>query len=697
MREFLYPTSVAVMGVSPSEDNLGKNAARNLLELGYKGQIYLIGRGATDLFGLPIYASIADVPGHVDLVNILMPARMLPGILAEWGKRGTRAAVLITAGFTEYGEERRGLELEVLETARQYGMRLIGPNCQGVINTDNGLYLPFVPFNRNSLRKGPVAIVSQSGSIGIMAAYLLSDEPLGVSKLFSIGNKLDVKEVDLLPLLFDDEQTEVIILYLEGVDQGRELMEVARRSPKPILVYKGNITQASARIARSHTAALASDAAVTEAALRQANMVRVDRVARFVSYTKALLLPPMKGNNLAVMSTFGGQAVISADVASQKGFNLPAIPESVLEAIGRYQRANVVKIANPMDLGDIFDSDAYQAAVEAVMPLPEVDGVVLVLPYAPDSAYGTITTKPMIHHIQDLSAQLNKPVAFTFMSQPSILRVLQEEENLPYFASPEDSIEALAISRDYWRRRNLPHQGPPKLEVDREEVARILAGTCGQAPTPEAAGILRAYGIPVAGMSLCRTPDQAVEAARRIGFPVALKVESPDISHKSDVGGVAVGLGDEAAVREGYRTIMESAAHKAPGARLEGVLVERMAQGREVILGARQDENFGPVVMFGLGGIHVEVLKDVSFRVAPITPREGGEMVREIKARAILEGVRGQPAADLPFLANCLVRLSILASDFPQIREIDINPLIAFPEGEGGMAVDVRMVVEGPG
>jgi len=697
VREFLYPESVAVMGVSPSEDNLGRNAARNLLDMGYKGRIYLVGRGGKDLFGLPIYSSIADVPGHVDLVNILTPAHTLPGILKEWGERGTRAAVLITAGFTEYGEERRGLEQEVLETARRYGMRLIGPNCQGVINTDNGLCLPFVPYNRDSIKKGRVAIISQSGSVAVMLGYLMSDEPMGVSKFLSIGNKLDLKEADLLPLLFEDEQTDVICVYMEGIDQGRELMEVARRGPKPVLVYKGNVTQASARIARSHTAALASDAAVTEAALRQANMVRIDRLAKFVSYTKALLLPPMKGNNLVVMSTFGGQAVVSADMASAYGFDLPPVPDLVLEAIARSQRANVVKLGNPMDLGDVFEPEAYVAAIDAVVPLPEVDGVVLVLPYAPGSGYGTITTKPMIRHIRELSARLNKPVALSFMSHPAVLRLLQEEENLPYFVSPEDAIEALAVSRDYWRKRSLPPEEPLQLEVDREEVESLLGKIDGRAPTLDAGRILQAYGIRVAPMSLCRTPDEAVEAARRLGFPVALKVESPDISHKSDVGGVVVGLNDEGEVRGGYRSVIESSSRKSPGARLDGVLVQSMAQGREVILGARQDESFGPVVMFGLGGIHVEVLKDVAFRVAPITPREGGEMVREIKARAILEGVRGQPPADMLFLADCLVRLAQLVTDFPQITEIDVNPLMVFPQGEGGVAVDVRMVVGGPG
>ena len=697
VREFLYPESVAVMGVSPSEDNLAKNAVYNLLEMGYKGRIYLVGRGAKDLFGLPIYPSIADVPGHVDLVNILTPARTLPGILQEWGEKGTRAAVLITAGFTEYGEERRGLEQEVLQTARRYGMRLIGPNCQGVINTDNGLCLPFVPFNRRSMRKGRVAIISQSGSIGIMAAYLLSDEPLGVSKLLSIGNKLDLKEVDLLPLLFEDEQTDIIFLYMEGIDRGRELMEVARRSPKPILVYKGNISQASARIAHSHTAALASDTAVTEAALRQANMVRVDRMAKFLSYTKALLLPPMKTNKLAVMSTFGGQAVISADAASQYGFDLPPIPDSVLEAISQHQRAKVVKIANPMDLGDVFEPEAYQAAVDAVMPLPEVDGVVMVLPYAPQPAYGMITTKPMLRHIRELSARLGKPVALTMLSEPGLLRQLQEEESLPYFASPEDAIEALAVSRDYWGKRDLPPEGPPKLEVDREMVSSLVEAAAGRVPTPDAARILRAYGIPAAEFRLSHTPEEAVEAAGRLGYPVVLKIESPDISHKSDVGGVLAGLKGEAEVRDAYQSIMEAAARNAPGARIEGVLVQPMVHGREVILGARQDETFGPVVMFGLGGIHVEVLKDVSFRVAPISAREGQEMVREIRARAILEGVRGQPPADTPFLAGCLVRLARLAADFPQVREIDVNPLMVFPQGEGGLAVDVRMVVGGPG
>ena len=693
MREFFYPDSVAIMGVSPSEDNLAKNAAHNMLEMGFKGQLYLVGRGADTIFGLPIYKSISEVPGHVDLVNVVTPARTLPGILSEWGERGTRAAVLITGGFTEYGEEKRGLEQEVLDTARRYGMRLVGPNCQGIINTENGLCLPFIPFNRGIIRKGCVAVLSQSGSVAGMLAYLLSDEPMGLSKFVSIGNKLDLKEADLLPLLFEDDQTEVICMYMEGVDRGRELMEVARRSPKPVLVYKANITEAASRIAQSHTAALASDTAVTMSALRQANMIRVDRLTKYISYSKALTMPFMKGPNLAVLSTFGGQAVISADTASQYGLNLPPFPDSVLEAVTRNQRAKVAKIGNPMDLGDVFETEANEAAIVAAMRLPEIDGVVVVLPYAENSAYGMVTTKPMLRRIRDLSKELGKPVAFSMMSLPALLRKLRDEESLPYFVTPEDAIEALAASQSYWHNKSLPEQEPPRVEVDKHTISKLLAGNGGKLSSLEACRVLQAYGIPVAEAALCRTPEEAVEAARRMGYPVVMKVESPDISHKSDVGGVAVNLHDEEAVRQGYRSITDAAARRAPGASLDGVLLQPMVQGREVILGARQDENFGPVVMFGLGGIHVEVLKDVSFRVAPITGRESREMVREIKAVRILEGIRGQPPADMDFLAGCLVRLAQLVSDFPEIQEIDINPLMAFPEGRGGMAVDARIIV----
>ncbi len=696
MREFFYPKSVAIMGVSPSVDNLAKNAVENMLEMGFSGQIYPVGRGGDSIFGLPIYKSISEVPGHVDLVSIVTPARTLPGILQEWGERGTRAAVLITGGFTEYGEERRDLENEVLATARRYGIRMVGPNCQGIINTDNGLCLPFIPFGKGIIRKGCVAVVSQSGSVAAMLAYLLSDEPLGLSKFLSIGNKLDLIEADLLPLLFDDDQTEVICLYMEGVDRGRELMDVARRSPKPILVYKSNISEASARIAKSHTAALASDAAVTFAALRQANMIRVDRLTKFISYAKGLTLPPMKGNNLAIMSTFGGQAVISADMASQCGFNLPPFPDTVLETISQFQRAKVAKIGNPMDLGDVFESEANEAAAVTVMNLPVIDGLMLVLPYAPNAAYGMVTTQPMLQRLRALSARLGKPIAFSFMSLPSLLCKVRDETGIPYFVSPEDGVEALAASRDFWRRRKEVQETPPRIEVDRDQVARLLAGTAGKLPTLDACRVLQAYGIPIAEAALSRSPEEAVQTARTLGYPVALKVESADISHKSDIGGVAVGLRDDEAVREGYRSIMEESARMAPGARLDGVLVQSMAQGREVILGARQDENFGPIVMFGLGGIHVEVLKDVSFRVAPITRRESEEMVREIRAVRILEGVRGQPPADMGFLSNCLVRLAQLVSDFPRIQEIDVNPVMVFSEGKGGMAVDARIVVADP-
>ncbi|MDO8690139.1 MAG: acetate--CoA ligase family protein, partial [Dehalococcoidia bacterium] len=344
----------------------------------------------------------------------------------------------------------------------------------------------------------------------------------------------------------------------------------------------------------------------------------------------------------------------------------------------------------------VFESEANEAAAVTVLNVPEIDGLMLVLPYAPDANYGMVTTKPMLRRLRDLSARLAKPIAFSLMSLPSLLCKVRDEEAFPYFVTPEDGIEALAASRDFWRRRTEVQEKPARIEVDRDQVERLLAGSAGKLTTLDACRVLQAYGIPVAEAALSRSPEEAVQAARRLGYPVALKIESADISHKSDIGGVAVGLRDDQAVREGYRSIMEESARVAPGARLDGVLVQSMAQGREVILGARQYENFGPVVMFGLGGIHVEVLKDVSFRVAPITQRESEEMVREIRAVRILEGVRGQPPTDMGFLSGCLVRLAQLVSDFPQILEIDANPVMVFPEGKGGLAVDARIMVGDP-
>ncbi|MDO8690060.1 MAG: acetate--CoA ligase family protein [Dehalococcoidia bacterium] len=697
LRKFFYPESVAVMGVSAAEDNLARNVAHNLLEMGYHGPVYLVGRGAETLFGLPVYTSVADVPGHVDLVTILVPARMVPAALRDWGEKGTRAAVVITAGFSEYGEERRDLEQEVLGTARRYGMRLIGPNCQGVINTDNGLCLPFGRYTRETLRKGRVAIISQSGSVAGSVAYQLSDEPLGVSKFVSVGNKLDVKEVDLLPLLFEDEQTDVICLYMEGIDCGRELIEIGRRSPKPIVVYKSNVSQAARRVAQSHTGAIASDAAVTRAALLQANMVPVDSLSKFMNYAKAFSLPPMKGPNLAVMSSFGGQAVIAADVAFRHGLNLPPIPDSILESTARHQKARVVKMGNPMDMGDIYQTEGYLAAFEAIVALPEVHGIVMLLPYLPEAGFAGITTKPMLRHIRELSAQAGKPVALSFVSHPTVLRRLKDEEDLLFFPNPEEAVEALAASWRYWSRRNLAPQEMPRLKVDREMADSVLCGAAGKLPAIEAGRILGAYGIPFADTMVCRSQEEAVEAARRLGYPVVLKVESADISHKSDVGGVAVGLRDDGEVRNAYQSMMNRLARSAPEATVEGILVQRHREGREVILGARQDESFGPVVIFGLGGVHVEVFKDAAFRLAPVLPGEAEEMVREIRGWPILEGVRGQGSADIAFLVDCLMRLSQLVTDFPQIREIDVNPMIVFDQGQGGEAVDIRVMVGGPG
>jgi acyl-CoA synthetase (NDP forming) len=683
MEGFFQAQSVAVIGVSNSPTNLGRAMVYNLMEFRFQGVIYLVGPKGGSFFGHKIYPNVVDIPESVELATILIPAAAVPETLRQCGEKGVRRIVLQTAGFRELGDNRRRLEEEVVKILQHYGMRLIGPNCIGIVNRHTGLAVPFMPLKADT-PPGRVAVISQSGGVGAMMLNFLATEHMGFSKFTSVGNKLNVNEVDLLDYLIRDDQTDMVYCYLEGIAAGRRLMEVAGRSSKPILVHKSNRGGAGSVIARSHSASLSTDDAVVSAALRQCGILRVNEQREAVEVLKAFALPPMKGNRLAIISRSGGHAVMAADAADEYGFVLPPFPEETLKVVEEHSRAKVIQFHNPMDLGDLYDLTLYRKLVEMTLAQDDIDGVLFVHNYQ-----GLIDAEPSRHLIAgfaEILAKTKKPLAACVFTTEEELRKNRHNAPFPIFTDPREAVRALARNRDWQPLSTGPFAGERPNGLDADAVRVLLtenSGTNGPFAPGILAHILAAYGIPLVPWETADSEDTAAQAAIRLGLPVVMKTASTNILHKSDVGGVLLHLRNEAEVRDAYHRLLQVGGPK--------VLVQKMAgEGMEWFVGGRQDASFGPVVVMGMGGIYVEIFRETGIRVAHIDRQEAGRLLDECRGAALLRGVRGQPAMDREALLDVVVRASWLLHDFPEIRELDLNPLRVSPQGLGCVALDWR-------
>lgn len=694
MQEIFYPNSVAVIGVSSRADNLGRNIVANLVEFGFQGVVYAVGPAGGAVETHRIYHTVEEIPEAVDMAVILTPARTVPGILEQCGQRGIRWAVIETAGFREYGEEGRQLEQQIEQVAQRYGIRFVGPNCIGVMNMENGFCVPFLRLKK-LVKPGEVSIITQSGGVGLSVLNLMANEGIGLNKFVSVGNMLNIHAEDLLEYLVDDPNTKEIFVYLESLRDGRRLMDIARRSSKPILVFKSNIGRLGRTIAASHTASLASDDKVVNAAFRQADIVRVQDATSLMNNLKCLRLPPMRGKKLAVISRSGGHAVVAADACELSGFELADFPEAFLREIESHFRASVIRLTNPLDLGDLFNLEMYGQILERTLQLEGVDGVVLL--HTAFSENERKASRTLLERIIEMVKRYDKPVAYYLSTTAQEVNELRQSYAFPIFTTVVETIRALEMSYVHYSRKRELHQAEPipNFEVNRAAVRELLdqARRAGRDPLlSEAMRVLECYGIPVAGGEQASSVEEAVAAAERIGYPAAIKVISRQISHKSDVGGVQLNLRNADAVREAFEDMLRRIRQAYPEVELEGVLVQPMVTGgRELILGGRQDANFGPVVMVGLGGIFVEVFEEVALRVAPITPKEALEMINQLRGAPILFGARGRKRSDIEAVVEALLRLSQLLVDFSEIQEIDINPLRVFHERDGCCALDARI------
>jgi acetyltransferase len=687
----LRPRSVAVIGASRDPSKIGSRILRNILSSGFRGAVYPVNPNASEVLGLRCYASVLDVPGPVDLAVVAVPAKLVPQVVEECGRKGVGAVAVISSGFKEVGNEE--LEKRVVETARKHGLRILGPNIVGVWDTRTPINYSFIDANP---LPGSIAFVSQSGALMTSLLWWTRERGIGFSCLVSIGNRADVGEADLLALLREDPETRVVAIYMEGLGEGegRRFLEEASKTAavKPVIVLKAGRSEAAAEAIRSHTGSLAGSDEVYEAALKQARALRAPGLRELFNWALALALSPEPGEGTAVILTHGGGAgVIAADALSATGVPLAPLPQDLQERLRNFMPP-FGSARNPVDLTGMMTAESLRGALVEVLRDPRV-GAVLVW-----AGQGAIPTpeelgEAVLSAVRE--AGLAKPLVVSITGGEECRGVLRKliQAGVPAYESPEDAASALAAVYRYYRRRKERKGEPARVEGDRARAGEIIgrARAEGRALlTPvESFEVARAYGIPVVEHAFAPDLEAAAEAARRIGYPVALAVETPDVAHKTEVGGIALNVKSEEELREAYARVMGEFARRAPGARVFGVSVRKMVpRGFEVFVGARRDPVFGPVVSFGWGGVEVELIRDVSVRVAPLTWEDVEEMVAETRAGRALKGYRGPPL-DEGAVKSAIAGVAALIEDFEEVAAVDVNPIFVYEKG--AVAVDVKV------
>jgi acetyltransferase len=677
-----FPGSVAVFGVSDAPTNLARVIVENMDCFRFPGTVYLVGGKAGSLDGRSIYADVSELPEVPDVAIFLVPARSLAAAVEACGKKGVRHIVIETGGFSEFGDDRKYLEAEVLSIAGKWGMEIIGPNCVGIINVENGLVMPFYPVYPNEIRQGSISIISQSGGIIYDLMMLCHMENIGFRKLISIGNKLMLDENAFLEYLAADAGTAMIGLYLEDIRDGRRFMDLAAAADKPIILLKANRSPEGGEIARLHTAALAGDDRIADEAMKQVGVHRVFGLKEMVDCFKAFSLPLPKGPRLAVMARSGGLAVLAADSANRYGFTLASFSDRLAGMLTEKTRSGVIKRGNPIDLGDVFDIDLYLEITEMALREEGADGVLIAHSYAPGD--DALLTRKFIRHCAALTGTYGKPVMFCTSGHKVDWFDIRNVADLPVLSRADDALAALSISLAHYRNRAVKRGQRPRYVLSGGRAAIKPRLSPGLTPVQEVFELLKAYGIAVADYRIVEGLADCLESARAMGYPVVLKSALPGMLHKTEEGAVVLDIRDEAALKNAFDSIKAGP-----------FFLQKMAPpGCEVILGGRTDQEFGPVVLCGLGGIFAEVYDDVAIRVAPVDEETAGAMTDEIKGARILKGFRGKGGYDVGYLVASIVNISRLLLEHPEIRTLDINPLIVMNEKGGGFVVDAKTVCD---
>ncbi|HNQ22074.1 MAG TPA: acetate--CoA ligase family protein [Phycisphaerae bacterium] len=694
------PRSIAVVGASRTPGSVGHAITRNLIYGGFTGVVYPINPKAKSILGCRCTPRLSQIGEEVDLAVLVVPAGAVEDVVREAAEHGTKHFVVITAGFKEIGGEGVERERRLKALAQERGLSILGPNCLGVINT-----APHVCMNATFAREMPAAgnlgLISQSGALCTALLDYAKGIGMGFSRFISFGNKVDISEIDLLRSLASDPQTNVILMYIEELSAGQAFVEAVNQithgpKPKPVLAIKTGRTAQGAAAAASHTGSLAGSDEVYEAIMSQAGVIRVESVKELFDYAEVFgdaALP--RGRRTAVVTNAGGPGIMATDACIRNGMELTKFQEYTVKSL-RFQLPPTASLKNPVDVIGDAKSDRYRAALDAVTADEGTEQVVVIV-----TPQMMTDLAQIAHVVGEIRGYCGKPVVACLMGLADIAEAVTvlKRHGVPTFTFPEDAMRALAAKSRYAEWVRAPMQPYQQFDCRREAVERLFAAELDAGRTRlvelQALEALGHYGFPLVPYRLARTADEAAEASEQMGYPVVMKISGPKILHKTDVGGVRLNLRDAEAVRQAYNGMIASVQAKL-GKDIEiwGVLVQKMLPpGKEIILGMTRDPRFGPLLMFGLGGIYTEALRDVSFRLAPIRGGMAGEMIRGIRSYRLLEGVRGEAPSDLPAIADCLGRLSQLVTDLPQIKELDINPLIVYAEGTGAVVADARIIL----
>jgi acetyl coenzyme A synthetase (ADP forming)-like protein len=705
MEYILSPRSIAVVGASNRPGSLGLAVFRNLLAGGYQGILYPINPKARSVRGVKAYPSLKDIPDEVDMAVLIIPPEHVEGIIEEAARKEIKGCIVITAGFKEIGGHGAELEKSVRAVARAHGIRLLGPNCLGAANTNREVSMN-ASFARTMPKPGNIAFVSQSGAMCVAVLDYAAGRNMGFSKYVSIGNKADINEVDLLRYLRDDPDTKVIIMYLEDITDGHAFIEVARditlTAGKPILALKVGRSAEGARAAASHTGSLAGSDAAYDAIFMQGGIQRVEGVSDLFNYVLAFSTQPLpRGNRIAIVTNSGGPGIMATDALIRPGITLARLSEETKEKL-RGSLPPTASVHNPVDVIGDADAKRYDGAIRYTLEDENVDGAIVIL--APAAITEILETAEVVPRI---AKDINKPILCSFMGLGDVSEGVRylEQHGIPNYVFPEEASRTMSAMVRYAESLR-PHEGRRRevfrLLEDQEKAAAAIAWRLSGRKEyfmteKEAHELLRCYGFPLLKSRLVRDASEIRSAIAEVGLPVALKLDSPDILHKSDAGGVRLGIQTEEEAERVFHEIIESAKRYRPSALIRGILFQQLArEGVEVILGSTRDLRFGPVCMFGLGGIFVEAMKDVTFRLAPMWETSAENMIQSIKAYSVLQGIRGKPPADIKAVKLNILRLSEMVSNHPEIAELDINPLIVYPEGQGCVVADARIVLSRP-
>jgi len=695
-----HPKSIAVIGASRHPGSVGHSLLANLIDSRFRGIVYPVNPKAKGILGIKCYKSITEISDPIDLAVIIVPALFVADVLNECGQKGIKGAVVISAGFKEIGGKGIQLEKNIKNIIKKYDISLVGPNCLGVINTDPRISMNST-FGTQMPKEGNIAFVSQSGALCVAVLDYAKEANIGFSKFVSMGNKAGITENELLLYLKDDPKTDVILMYLEDLANGREFMRTAReitshlQKPKPIIALKAGRTIIGAKAASSHTGSLAGSDKVYNAIFDQCGVIRGDTLEEIFDYAKALSSQPIPtGNKVAIITNSGGPGILATDECIKNGLEMASFKPTTRKKL-RSILPLTANINNPLDLIAEAQEKLYEKTLDEILKEEKVDSAIIILT---PTAFTEV--EKIAQAIVKTTKKFKKPIACCFLGVYDVSNGIDilELNGIPAYRFPESAARALAVMTKFREWLERPLTKVKKYRINKTRAKKIIFSSLNAGRSSllehEAYEVLEAYGFPVVKSFLAATEKQAVEASKKIGFPVVCKIVSPDILHKFDFNGIRLNLKDENEVEDAFNDILKTIKQKSPKANIKGILVEEMAaSGKEVILGMNRDAQFGPLLMFGLGGTYVEALEDVTFRLAPIREITAKKMIEKTKAHRILQGFRGEPPYDINAIAECIKRLSQLVTDFDRIQELDINPLIVYEKGKGCAIVDARIIL----